>query len=86
MNVAEADGAARSGGSSWQSLTRQTGTIEADFLNGEIVLLGRIYGVPTPVNETLQRLANQAARARKPPGGTAAADILSAASGAAHAL
>ena len=72
------DGAARSGGSSWQSLTRQTGTIEADFLNGEIVLMGRIHGVPTPVNATLQRLANQAARERKPPGSTAPADILSA--------
>jgi 2-dehydropantoate 2-reductase len=42
--------------------------------------MGRIHGVPTPVNETLQQLANQAARARKPPGITAPADILSAAS------
>lgn len=73
------DGTTRSGGSSWQSLSRETGTIEADFLNGEIVLMGRIHGVPTPVNETLQRLANQAARARKPPGSTAPADILAAA-------
>jgi 2-dehydropantoate 2-reductase len=71
------DGTARAGGSSWQSLTRQTGTIEADFLNGEIVLLGRIHGIPTPVNETLQRLANQAARGRKPPGSTTPAEILS---------
>jgi 2-dehydropantoate 2-reductase len=45
------------GGSSWQSLTRGTGTIEADYLNGEIVLLGRLHGVPTPLNELLQRLA-----------------------------
>jgi 2-dehydropantoate 2-reductase len=73
------DGAEYSGGSSWQSLSRRTGTIEADFLNGEIALLGRMHGVPTPVNETLQRLANQAAQAGKPPGSTAAADILSAA-------
>lgn len=76
------DGAARSGGSSWQSLSRGTGTIEADFLNGEIVLLGRIHGVPTPVNETLQRLANQAAAAHRPPGSVAPADILSAAAAA----
>jgi 2-dehydropantoate 2-reductase len=74
----EVNGASRSGGSSWQSLSRRTGTIEADFLNGEIVLLGRVHGVPTPVNETLQRLANRAARERKPPGSTAPADILSA--------
>jgi len=80
------DGTTRSGGSSWQSLSRRTGTIEADFLNGEIVLLGRIHGVPTPVNETLQRLANQAARARKPPASTAPAAILSAAEAAADGL
>ena len=34
------NGSSRAGGSSWQSLSRGTGTIEADFLNGEIVLLG----------------------------------------------
>jgi 2-dehydropantoate 2-reductase len=82
VRIEPINGSARAGGSSWQSLTRGTGTIEADFLNGEIVLMGRIHGVPTPVNETLQRLANQAARARKPPGSTAPADILSAASAA----
>ena len=37
---------ARQGGSSWQSLARGTGTIEADYLNGEIALLGRMHGVP----------------------------------------
>jgi len=49
------------GGSSWQSLARGTGSIEAEFLNGEIVLLGALYGVSTPVNALLQRLALQAA-------------------------
>ena len=39
-----------SGGSSWQSLARKTGNIEADWFNGEIVLLGRLNGIPTPVN------------------------------------
>ncbi len=58
----------RGGGSSWQSLARGTGAIEADYLNGEIALLGRLHGVPTPVNATLQRLANQAAADRLPPG------------------
>jgi 2-dehydropantoate 2-reductase len=86
VNVGEAGGAARPGGSSWQSLSRRTGTIEADFLNGEIALLGRIHGVPTPVNETLQRLANEAARARRPPGSIAPADILSAATAPADGL
>ena len=45
------------GGSSWQSLARGTGSIEAEFLNGEIVLLGALHGVATPVNALLQRLA-----------------------------
>ena len=68
IRIEQVNGSARSGGSSWQSLTRGTGTIEADYLNGEIVLLGRMHGVPTPVNEALQRLANQAAAARREPG------------------
>jgi 2-dehydropantoate 2-reductase len=68
VTIAPANGARRGGGSSWQSLTRGTGSIEADYLNGEIVLLGREHGVPTPVNELLQRLANQFARDRRAPG------------------
>ncbi|MGH9275276.1 MAG: ketopantoate reductase C-terminal domain-containing protein, partial [Acidimicrobiales bacterium] len=53
---------------SWQSLARGTGSIEADTLNGEIVLLGRLRGVPTPVNELLQRTAHELARVGAPPG------------------
>jgi 2-dehydropantoate 2-reductase len=49
------------GGSSWQSLARGAGSIEAEFLNGEIVLLGALHGVPTPVNALLQRMAIAAA-------------------------
>jgi 2-dehydropantoate 2-reductase len=64
------------GSSSWQSLARATGTIEADYLNGEIVLLGRLHGVPTPANELLQRLANRVARDRARPGSMRAADVL----------
>jgi 2-dehydropantoate 2-reductase len=63
------------GGSSWQSLVRGTGNIEADYLNGEIVLLGRLHGVPTPVNELLQRVANDAARNRRTPGATRDEDL-----------
>ncbi len=43
-------GVERAGGSSTQSLLRGTGSIETDYLTGEIVLLGRLHGVPTPVN------------------------------------
>ncbi len=56
------------GGSSWQSLQRGTGSIESDFLNGEITLLGRLHGVPTPVNDLLRQLAWEAAARREPPG------------------
>ena len=56
------------GGSSWQSLARGAGSIEADFLNGEIVLEGALHGVPTPVNALLQRLASRAAAEGAAPG------------------
>jgi 2-dehydropantoate 2-reductase len=72
------NGSVRSGGSSWQSLARGTGSIEADFLNGEIVLLGREHGVPTPLNEVLQRLANQAAREGSAPGSMTPRQVLAA--------
>jgi ketopantoate reductase len=68
VEVAAIDGAPRGGGSSWQSLQRGAGTIESDYLNGEIVLMGRLHGVPTPLNATLQRLAARAVRERWAPG------------------
>jgi 2-dehydropantoate 2-reductase len=76
------------GGSSWQSMMRQTGNVEADYFNGEIVLLGRLHGVPTPVNALLQRLANEHARARivpDPAGADALEQLASAALGVAEA-
>src|SRR5204863_8698064 len=69
VQILPVNGAERTGGSSWQSLTRGTGSIEADYLNGEIVLMARERGIPVPVNEVLQRLANQAARDRRAPVG-----------------
>ena len=76
MQIVKINGNERGGGSSWQSLTRGTGSIEADYLNGEIVLLGREFGVPTPVNEVLQRLANRAASDRRAPGGLTPTEVL----------
>lgn len=76
VQIGAVDGSARSGGSSWQSLSRGTGTIEADYLNGEIALLGRAHGVPVPVNATLQRMANEAARTRLPPASVTPAAVL----------
>ncbi len=44
------------GGSTAQSLVRGTGHVETDFLNGEIARLGRLTGVPTPVNTFFTQL------------------------------
>ncbi len=68
FETADVPGHERAGSSSWQSLARGGGSIEADYLNGEIVLLGRLHGVPTPVNEALQRLANRLAADGVAPG------------------
>ena len=45
-------GATRRGGSTWQSLQRGR-PLETPYLNGEIVRLGRLHGVPTPINSQL---------------------------------
>jgi 2-dehydropantoate 2-reductase len=76
LRVLPVAGSERGGGSSWQSLERRTGSIEADYLNGEIVLLGRLHGVATPVNELLQRLANEMASGHRPPASVAAGPLL----------
>jgi 2-dehydropantoate 2-reductase len=62
MDVRPVNGEFRGGGSSWQSLARGTRSIESDYLNGEIVLLGREHGVPTPANALMQRVAGEQAR------------------------
>jgi len=76
LQLGEIAGQTRLGGSSWQSLRRATGDIETDYLNGEIVLLGRKHGIATPANDLLQRLARELAVTRDAPGATPAATIL----------
>jgi 2-dehydropantoate 2-reductase len=66
----------RAGGSTWQSLRRGTGTIETDYLTGEIVLLGRLHGVPTPANRALQDLAAHMSRTGEPPASRNVDDVL----------
>ena len=62
LQLTDVGGRRRGGGSSWQSLARGTGAIETDYLNGEIALLGRLHGVATPVNATMQRVARTSRR------------------------
>lgn len=52
------------GNSLAQSLARGLAT-EADYRAGEIVLLGRLHGVPTPANERVQRTAHELELGRK---------------------
>ena len=68
LKVRPVPGVSRDGGSTWQSLARGARAVEADYLNGEIVLLGRLHGVPTPANETARRLVNRHARDGVRPG------------------
>ena len=76
LTVGEISGATRRGGSTWQSLARGARELECDYLNGEIVLLGRLHGVPTPVNELLQQLAAEASRTGRPPGSLTVEELL----------
>jgi 2-dehydropantoate 2-reductase len=76
LDIRPVSGRLRGGGSSWQSLQRGAGSIESDYLNGEIVLLGRLHGVPTPVNALLQELAGDLARQGMPPGALSAGEFL----------
>jgi 2-dehydropantoate 2-reductase len=61
VNMRPIAGAERAGGSTWQSLARG-GSLETDYLNGEISLLGALHGVPTPYNRMLQAAAAEAVR------------------------
>lgn len=54
--------------STWQSLARRQGTVETDFLNGEIVRLAGSLGARAPVNETLLRITSEMAANGEPPG------------------
>jgi 2-dehydropantoate 2-reductase len=75
MTMGEVDGVTRTGGSSVQSLKRGTGTIETDYLNGEIVLLGRLHGVPTPLNAALVALGRELAETGAKPGSMSEAEL-----------
>jgi 2-dehydropantoate 2-reductase len=68
IQIRDIPGRPRGGGSSWQSLRRGSGSIESDYLNGEVSLLGRLHRVATPVNDLLGQLAWEAALHAAEPG------------------
>lgn len=68
------EGRSRGGWSTWQTLARQAAApqpgpvvTEVEWLNGEIVLLGRLHGVATPVNALLQEITRDAIARRLAP-------------------
>ena len=78
MEMRPVAGALRFGGSSTQSLQRGTPSIETDYLNGEIVLLGRLHGVPTPVNRYLAALGQRLIAERLEPGAVSRDEVAAA--------
>lgn len=60
--------------STWQSVVRGVPN-EADFLNGEIVLLGRLHGVSTPLNAALQQLLGRLWTTSQGPGAFSVDDL-----------
>ena len=54
--------------STWQSLSRQTGNVETDFFNGEIVRLAHRHGIAAPLNAALASAARAAVRDGRGPG------------------
>ncbi|HYE75214.1 MAG TPA: 2-dehydropantoate 2-reductase [Blastocatellia bacterium] len=54
--------------STWFDLKNQRGETEVSYLTGEIILLGEKYGVPTPYNSVLLRVAEQMAAEKQLPG------------------
>ena len=54
--------------STWQSLARHQGTVETDFLNGEIVRVAKQLGLKAPLNEKLVEISREMAANHEPPG------------------
>jgi 2-dehydropantoate 2-reductase len=75
LHPTEVVGRDRGGSSTWQSLLAR-GTVEVDYLNGEVVLLGRLHGVPVPANILLQRLVNEKSWEHSRPGEMSAEELL----------
>ena len=67
METGEIDGVGRAGGSTFQSVANGKADIETDYLNGEIVKLGRLHGVHTPANAAMQKLMTRMIRERMEP-------------------
>ncbi|MFC1976883.1 ketopantoate reductase family protein [Chloroflexota bacterium] len=54
--------------STWQSLARRQGTVEIDFLNGEIVKRAKQLGIQAPINKKLSLICQEMAAKGESPG------------------
>ncbi len=54
--------------STWQSLIREQGSVETEFLNGEAVLQAAKIGRQAPINEKLLQIGNEMAEQHELPG------------------
>ena len=61
--------------STWQSLGRQQGSVETEFLNGEIVRVAKRLGKKAPINETITRICTEMAAKREKPGKYSSAQL-----------
>ncbi len=54
--------------STWQSLSRRQGSVETEFLNGEIVRVAERLGLEAPLNKKLVAITRTMAENHEPPG------------------
>jgi len=85
LDVQPIAGRERAGSSTRQSIARGAPSVETDYLNGEVALLGRLHGVGTPVNDALCELSARHVRERKAARTLAAGDVLALARSAQYA-
>jgi 2-dehydropantoate 2-reductase len=86
MRYQPIEGIDRTGGSTTQSLARGGGSIETDYLNGEIVLLGRLHAIPVPANSYLVDVSARMIREKLKPGAVSVAQLEAGLRGAGMAL
>ena len=61
--------------STWQSLSRNTGNVETDYFNGEIVRIAHQHGIIAPLNAALARASREAVRNQLGPSHFSAAQL-----------
>ncbi len=75
MRPGTVEGVVGVGSSAAQSLARGAGSVEVDYLNGEIAYLGRLHGVETPVNAFFTELAARLVAQGAKPGSMTEAEV-----------